>query len=53
VYVVQDGRAWLRWVRLGRADASSAEVLAGLDAGDEIALDPSKLADGRAVTARR
>jgi hypothetical protein len=53
VYVVQDGRAWLRWVRLGREDAVSAEVLAGLDAGETIALDPGKLADGRAVTARR
>jgi len=52
-YVVQDGRAWLRWVRLGREDAASAEVLAGLDAGETIALDPGKLADGRAVTARR
>ncbi|HYJ32398.1 MAG TPA: efflux RND transporter periplasmic adaptor subunit [Candidatus Binatia bacterium] len=53
VYVVQEGRAWLRWVRLGREDASSAEVLAGLEPGDDIALDPSKLADGRAVTERR
>jgi RND family efflux transporter MFP subunit len=53
VYVVQDGRAWLRWVRLGREDGASAEVLAGLDAGETIALDPGKLADGRPVTARR
>jgi RND family efflux transporter MFP subunit len=52
VYVVQDGRAWLRWIRLGRSDAVSAEVLAGLSPSDEIALDPSKLADGQSVTVR-
>lgn len=53
VYVIQDGRAWLRWVRLGRADASSSEVLAGLNPGETIAVDPSKLADGRAVAVGR
>lgn len=53
VYVVQNGRAWLRWVHLGRSDAASAEVLAGLSPEDEIALDPLKLADGQAVTVRR
>jgi RND family efflux transporter MFP subunit len=52
VYVIDDGHAWLRWVRLGRADAASAEVLAGLSPGEEIATDPTKLADGVAVTVR-
>lgn len=52
VYVIQDGRAWLRWIRLGREDGSGAQVLAGLEPGDDIAVDPSKLADGRAVTVR-
>lgn len=53
VYVIREGRASLRWVRLGREDAARAEVLAGLDPGEEVALDPSKLADGRAVTVAR
>lgn len=49
VYVVRDGRAWLRWVRAGRSDAERVEILAGLLPGDVIALDPSGLTDGRAV----
>ncbi|MBI4695842.1 MAG: efflux RND transporter periplasmic adaptor subunit [Gammaproteobacteria bacterium] len=41
VYVLAgDGRAQLRQVRLGRGDAERVEVLAGLAAGDRIALEP-------------
>lgn len=41
VYVVAgDGRATLRQVRLGEARADRVEVLAGLSAGERIALDP-------------
>jgi len=41
VYVVDaNGRAQLRQVRLGRASGDSIEVLAGLQAGDRIAVDP-------------
>lgn len=40
VYVVKDGRARLRQVRLGRTFGDRYEVLAGLDAGDRVALDP-------------
>jgi RND family efflux transporter MFP subunit len=41
VYVVApDGRAQLRQVRLGREGAAGVEVLAGLQAGEKIALDP-------------
>lgn len=40
VYVVKDGRALLRQVRLGDASGDSVDVLAGLHAGDVIARDP-------------
>jgi RND family efflux transporter MFP subunit len=41
VYVLDpDGRPLLRQVRLGRAAADGVEVLAGLSAGDRVALDP-------------
>jgi multidrug efflux system membrane fusion protein len=41
VYVVSaDGRPQLRQVRLGRESAAGVEVLAGLQAGERIALDP-------------
>ena len=50
VYVVRDGRAWLRWIRVGRSDEVGVEVLAGLLPGEAIASDPSGLSDGRAVT---
>ncbi len=38
VFVVQDGRARLRWVRVGKAFGSQREVIAGLEAGDVIAV---------------
>lgn len=50
VFVIRDGRAWLRWVRLGRSDGADVEVLAGLLPGETIAAEPSGLTDGRAVT---
>ena len=53
VFVVRDGRAMLRWLRVGRTDGLSTEVLAGLSPGEAIVLDPGDLADGQAVTARR
>ena len=40
VYVVTDGRVGLRQVRLGRRYGEDAEVLAGLDEGETVALDP-------------
>lgn len=41
VYVVdKQGKPQLRQVRLGRAEGVNIEVLAGLDAGERIALDP-------------
>lgn len=50
VYVIRDGRAWLRWIRPGRSDPEATEVLAGLLPGEIIAVDPSGLTDGRAVS---
>jgi multidrug efflux system membrane fusion protein len=49
VYVVRDGRAYLRWLRLGLADGERVRVLSGLDAADVIVADPAGLWDGRAV----
>ncbi|CDI02776.1 Efflux transporter, RND family, MFP subunit [Candidatus Competibacter denitrificans Run_A_D11] len=40
VYVVRDGKPRLRQVRPGRMDAETVEILAGLDAGEPVALDP-------------
>jgi hypothetical protein len=45
VYVLRaDGRPLLRQVRLGRTDAGRVEVLAGVSAGERIALDPQAAA---------
>ncbi len=45
VYVLgRDGQALLRQVRLGRAGADNVEVLAGVSAGERVALDPQAAA---------
>ena len=50
VYAVADGRARLRWVRLGRAWGERVEVLSGLEAGTQIIVgDQKNLQDGRPV----
>jgi RND family efflux transporter MFP subunit len=49
VYVVREGRARLRWLRLGAAGSGRVEVLGGLDAGELLAANPRGLADGIAV----
>lgn len=51
VYVVREGRAHLRWLRLGATDGERVAVLGGLEPTDEIAVDPAGLSDGRAVRA--
>ena len=40
VYVVQDGRVSLRQVRPGRIEGDTVEILAGLEPGESVALDP-------------
>ena len=50
VYAVADGRARLRWVRLGRTWDDRVEVLSGLEAGTQIIVgDQKDLRDGRPV----
>jgi hypothetical protein len=51
VYVVQDGVARLRLIQVGVSSPEGVEVLAGLDAGESIAVMPlQRLADGTRVT---
>lgn len=42
-YVVRDGRAQLQTIRLGERNESYAQLLAGLQAGDQVILHPSDL----------
>jgi RND family efflux transporter MFP subunit len=49
VYVVQEGRAFLRWMAPGAARGDRTEARAGLAAGERVALDPGGLADGVSV----
>jgi hypothetical protein len=50
VYVVEDGRAWLRWVRLGLPQGERVEVLSGLAAGETVVAAPGGLFDGARVS---
>jgi RND family efflux transporter MFP subunit len=51
VYVVQDGVATLRLIRVGTSSSEGVEVVAGLDAGESIIVSPlTRLADGVRVT---
>jgi RND family efflux transporter MFP subunit len=51
VYVVQDGVARLRLIRVGTSSSEGVEVLAGLDAGESIVVSPlTRLVDGADVT---
>ena len=52
VFVIEDGQARLRWLKLGRAQGDRVQVLAGLEPGERFALSPRSLADGRAVRVR-
>ena len=42
----------LRWIRIGRVEGDMAEVLAGLQDGDLIALQPDSLTDGARMRPR-
>ena len=52
VFVVEENRARLRWLKLGRSRGDRVEVLAGLEAGERFALAPRLLTDGVAVILR-
>ncbi len=49
LFVVEEGRARLRWISPGEPSGDLITVRAGLAAGEEIVLDPGMLADGDAV----
>lgn len=55
VYVVKDGKVSLRQVRPGRSEGEMVEILAGLEPGETVALDPIKagvyLKDQQSLTA--
>jgi RND family efflux transporter MFP subunit len=51
VFIVSQGVAQIRLVQTGDADAGGTEILAGVDAGESVVVDPpSDLTDGRPVT---
>ncbi|HVG70923.1 MAG TPA: efflux RND transporter periplasmic adaptor subunit [Vicinamibacterales bacterium] len=51
VFVVSQGVARIRLVQTGVTDTEGTEILAGLDAGESVVIDPpAALTDGRAVT---
>jgi RND family efflux transporter MFP subunit len=52
VFVVAENRAWLRWVAVGRADHDAVELRAGVQAGEQVVVDPAGLTDGAAVEGR-
>ena len=53
VYVIEDGRAWLRWLRLGHTQDDRVEVLSGLVGDEQVAASPLGLADGARVRVER
>lgn len=54
VFTVEDGRARLRWVRLGPDAGGRRPVLSGLRAGERVVLAPAmSLRDGQLVTEAR
>lgn len=53
VFVVREGRAWLRWIATGDATGRFIEARAGLATGEAVALDPSRLEDGIRVSEAR
>ncbi|MEX0878138.1 MAG: efflux RND transporter periplasmic adaptor subunit [Thermoanaerobaculia bacterium] len=49
VFVVEQGRARLRWIAIGAETLESVEVRAGLHAGETVVLAPASLQDGALV----
>ena len=50
-FVVEDGRAQLRWANVGHSSGKETEILAGLKSGDEVILYPgSRVHEGQRVT---
>jgi len=54
VFVVRDGQARLRWIRLGKRFVDRTEVLSGVRPGEQVIVSPPKtMMDGNAVEVRR
>jgi len=53
VFAVKDGRAFLRWIALGRDLGHRIEVRAGLVEGESVVLSPAGLVDGAPVIEAR
>jgi hypothetical protein len=51
-FVIENDRAVLRWLKLGREQADAVEVISGLWPGERVARDAAGLSDGVAVRAR-
>jgi RND family efflux transporter MFP subunit len=52
IFVVDDGRARLRWISLGESAGDKIQVRAGVQPGEEIVLEPGALVDGAPVERR-
>lgn len=50
VFVVRNGQAQLRLVRVGSHKGDQLEILAGLEAGDQVIINNAALLDGQPVT---
>jgi RND family efflux transporter MFP subunit len=53
VFVVDAGRARLRWAAVGAREGERVEIRAGVTAGERVVVDPSGLVDGAAAVERR
>lgn len=53
LFVLQDGRARLRWVATGASDDGSIEIRAGVAQGERVILEPAELIDGAPVVESR
>jgi RND family efflux transporter MFP subunit len=49
LFVVEDGRARLRWISPGEPAGDAIEARSGLAAGEEVVVDPAGLVDGAPV----
>lgn len=52
VYVVDAGKAHLRLIRTGKPFGTDVEVVSGINAGERVVADPSKVLDGQPVEAK-
>lgn len=50
LFVAQQGHARLRWVAPGRTLGERLEIRAGVQAGEQVVLDPAELADGAPIS---